>query len=162
MSDFSKKIFGLGMNGNTPLHSLSKSSSPYAKESLKALIDGGMNVDETNDLGETPLMIALDNYLCASTLEEKINIMQNIKLLLEYTKNIDIVDSNAQSALHRVCQTGNIILFNEIFKLNPKINQIDILGNTPFEYIPNEVKEPMYMLANQYLKNNRILKENEE
>ena len=84
--------------------------------------------------------------------------MQNIKLLLDNEPNVDMVDTNKQSALHKICQSGNLILFNEILKLNPKINQIDVNGNTPFQYIPASANVPLYITAREYLKNNKIIR----
>ena len=103
-------------------------------------------------------MLAIDAYICANLIDEKINLIQNIKLLLDNNPNVDLTDDNKQSALHKICQSGNLILFNEILKLNPKINQVDINGCTPFEYIPAKANDPMYITAKEYLKSNKIIK----
>ena len=96
--------------------------------------------------------------VASKAIEEKINLMQNIKLLLDNEPNVDMVDTNKQSALHKICQSGNLILFNEILKLNPKINQIDVNGNTPFQYIPASANVPLYITAREYLKSNKIIR----
>ncbi len=144
---------------NSILHLAAQSNSQYASECLKAAIDAGMNLDSKNNDGETPLICALNEYLCSASIEDRMNLLRNIKLLLSAEPNVDLTDKNKQSALHKVCQSGNLILFNEILKLNPKINQVDILGKTPFEYIPPNANTPMYYTAEEYLKNNKILKE---
>ena len=145
-------------NNNSILHIVSQSTSPYAKECLKVALEKGADINSLNDDKETPLMSAVNAYLCTSSPEEKINLMQNIKLLLDNEPNVDLIDNNKQSVLHKLCQSGNLILFNEILKLNPKINQVDINGNTPFQYIPENANVPMYIAAREYLKNNKIIK----
>ena len=145
-------------NNNSILHIISQSTSPYSQECLKVALEKGAYINAMNNDKETPLMSAVNAYLCTSSTEEKINLMQNIKLLLDNEPNVDLVDSNQQSVLHKICQSGNLILFNEILKLNPKINQVDINGNTPFQYIPANANVPMYITAREYLKNNKIIK----
>lgn len=145
-------------NNNTILHIAAQSTSPYAKECLKAALEKGMDINALNDDKETPLISAINAYICAGTTEKQIALMQNIKLLLDCEPNVDLVDNNKQSALHKICQSGNLILFNEILKLNPKINQVDINGNTPFQYIPTNANVPMYITAREYLKKNNIIK----
>ena len=145
-------------NNNSVLHIAAQSPSQYAKECLKAALEKGVDKNGVNDEQETPLICAVNAYLCASSIEEKINLMQNIKLLLDNEPNVDMVDTNKQSALHKICQSGNLILFNEILKLNPKINQIDVNGNTPFQYIPASANVPLYITAREYLKSNKIIR----
>lgn len=145
-------------NHNTILHLLAQSASPYAKECLKIALEKGMDINALNDDNETPLISAVNAYYGVGTIEKQIALMQNIKLLLDSEPNVDLVDNNNQSALHKICQSGNLILFNEILKLNPKINQVDINGNTPFQYIPANANIPMYITAREYLKQNNIIK----
>lgn len=145
--------------GNNILHLAAISPSFFAKECISNAIEAGIDINAMNYNNETPLMRALDAYLYCSDQEEKINLLQNIKLLLDNNPNVDLADNNKQSALHRICQSGNLILFNEILKLNPKLNQVDTMGKSPFEYIPVEADTPMYMTAEKYLQNNKILKE---
>ncbi len=145
-------------NNNTILHIVAQSASPYAKECLKVALEKGMDINALNDDKETPLISAVNAYICAGTTEKQIALMQNIKLLLDAEPNVDLIDNNKQSALHKICQSGNLILFNEILKLNPKINQVDINGNTPFQYIPINANIPMYITAREYLKQNNIIK----
>ncbi len=147
-----------GLNDNNILHLAAMSKSSYAKECTSIAINKGMNINLVNDDNETPLLTALNTYLCCNSDEERLNTLQIIKLLLDNNPDIDFTDNNKQSALHKVCQSGNVILLNEILKLNPKINQVDILGNTPFEYIPTGADKPMYLIAEKYLKDNKILK----
>ena len=144
--------------GNSPLHIAASSTSPFAKECLKIALNKGFDINKMNNNQKTPLMSSVEAYLGADSIEEKIILMQNIKLLLDNAPNVDLTDDNEQSVLHLVCQSGNLILFNELLKLNPKINQIDKNGNTPFEYIPKDVDEAMYITAKEYLKNNKIIK----
>ncbi len=145
-------------NGNSIAHIAAQSASPYAKECLKLALENGVDIDKTNKQNQTALMLAIDAYICANLIDEKINLIQNIKLLLDNNPNVDLTDDNKQSALHKICQSGNLILFNEILKLNPKINQVDINGCTPFEYIPAKANDPMYITAKEYLKSSKIIK----
>lgn len=145
-------------NGNTILHLIAQSNSKYASECLKAAIEQGANIDATNQFSETPLISALNEFLCATSTEDKINLLRNIKILLDANPNVDLVDDNKQSALHKICQSGNLILFNEILKKNPKITQFDINNNSAFEYAPLNVKKAMNIILKEYLSNNKILK----
>ncbi len=145
--------------GDHALTSLAKSKSPYATSCLNAVLEKGGNINLANYNKETPLICALNEFICAENLEDKINLLRNIKLILESNPNVDLVDENKQSALHKICESGNLILFNEILKHNPKINQVDITGKTAFEYIPPEANTTMYYIAKEYLKNSKIIKE---
>jgi len=145
--------------GDHALTSIAKSKSPYSNSCLKAALEKGGNINLANYNKETPLICALNEFICSENLEDKINILRNIKLILESNPDVDMVDNNNQSALHKICESGNLILFNEILKHNPKINQVDIIGKTAFEYIPPEANATMYYVAKEYLKNSKIIKE---
>ena len=122
-------------------------------------MEKGGNLNAKNSYNETPLMCALNEYICSTDPEDKVNLLRNIIILLKASPDIDLIDNNKQSALHKVCQSGNAILLNEILKLNPKINQVDVLGKTAFEYIPQKNKNVMYYIAKEYLKSFKIIKE---
>lgn len=143
---------------NNILHLIAGIKSPYAKECIKLAIDEGYDINKQNQYGETPLIKALDSYLGAVTTEEKIILMQNIKALLDANPNVDLTDSNKQGALHRICQSGNPILLMEVLRLNPKINQVDSQGYTPFDYIPAETDNPMRQITNKYLEENNVIR----
>jgi len=144
--------------GNSALHLAASAKSRYAKECIKAALEHGFNIDERNENKETPLMKALDAYLFANDIKEKVILLQSIKMLLDNDPDVDLADNNKQSALHRVCQSGNLILLNEILRLNPKINQIDVMGRTPFDYIPSESNDPMRIIVEEYLRKNNVLR----
>ncbi len=145
--------------GDNALTSLAKSKSPYSTACLNAVLEKGGNINLANGNKETPLICALNEFICTENLEDKINLLRKIKLILESNPDVDLVDENKQSALHKICESGNLILFNEILKHNPKINQVDITGKTAFEYIPPEANASMYYIAKEYLKNSKIIKE---
>ena len=143
---------------NNILHLIAGIKSPYAKECIKLTLDEDYDINKQNKYGETPLIKALDSYLGAITTEEKITLMQNIKAILDANPNVDLVDSNKQGALHRVCQSGNPLLLMEILRLNPKINQVDSQGYTPFDYIPVDTDNPMRKITNEYLEENNVIR----
>lgn len=143
---------------NNILHLIAGIKSPYAKECIKLALDEGYDINKQNKYGETPLIKALDSYLGAITTEEKIILMQNIKAILDANPNVDLTDNNKQGALHRVCQSGNPLLLMEILRLNPKINQVDSQGYTPFDYIPADTDNPMRKITNEYLEENNVIR----
>lgn len=144
--------------GNSVLHLAASAKSRYAKECIKAALEQGFNINEQNENKETPLIKALDAYLLASDIKEKVILLQNIKMLLDNDSNVDLTDNNKQSALHRVCQSGSLILLNEILRLNPKVNQDDVDGNMPFNYIPKESDDPMRVMVEEYLRKNNVIR----
>ena len=145
-------------NNNSILHIAAQSPSPYAKECIKAALEKGIDINAINENKETPLISAINAYILANSVEDQINLMQNIKFIFDAKPNIDLTDNNDQNALHKICQSGNLVLFNEILKFNPKINQIDINGKTPFQYIPENAAIPMNITAREYLRINNIIK----
>ena len=145
-------------DGNNVLHLVAGVKSPYAKELIKLAIDEDYDFDKQNQYGETPLIKALDSYLGAVTTEEKILLMQNIKAILDANPNVDLTDINKQGALHRICQSGNPLLLIEILRLNPKINQVDSQGYTPFDYIPIDTDNPMRQIISEYLEENNVIR----
>ena len=145
-------------DGNNVLHLVAGVKSSYAKELIKLAIDENYDIDKQNQYGETPLIKALDSYLSAITTEEKIILMQNIKAILDANPNVDLTDINKQGALHRICQSGNPLLLIEILRLNPKINQVDSQGYTPFDYIPIDTDNPMRQIISEYLEENNVIR----
>lgn len=125
--------------GNNFLHIACNNKTDFGKEFIKLALDKGININSQNSEGKTPLMIAIDTYNECDSNKEKLNVLANIKYLLENNPNIEKTDKNKQSALHCACKTDNSIILNLILSKDPKINVKDCNGNTPMSYIESDV-----------------------
>jgi len=148
------------IGGKNILQYISRTASSYAKECITAAIAAGFDINERDNSGETPLIKALDAYLCSSRPEEKIILMQNIKVLLDAGADTDLTDNNGQGVLHRICQTGNPVLLKALLLHNPKVNQVDSQGLTPFDYIPADLENQMRIITNEYLSRKSVIRRN--
>lgn len=138
-------------NGNYLLHQLMQICSPYTKECIKELCKKDkVDVNQLNQMKETPLMSALEKYATLSTTREKLNCIDNIFALLEFNPDINILDDNKQNVLHRICQSDCVILLSKFLELNSNINQKDVLGKNPIEYLTTDVADKMRTYYENY------------
>lgn len=130
-----KNYINLNISKGNPLHVFAKDNSEYSKEYLNLLVNKGKNINDQNELGETPLMLAIQAYIDSDSNGEKLNALSNIKFIVENNPDLELLNNNNQSAMHYACQSDNAIILNLLLRKDPKINVRDELGNTPMNYI---------------------------
>ena len=96
-------------NGETPLHRAVKSGN---KKLIRLLLEHGANIDSVTKMGETPLM-----YICKFH-----SSFDNIKLLLEFSPNIDAENCDEEKALD-ICKKNGADL-KTIKLLHPIYRQL--------------------------------------
>ena len=137
--------------GNTLLHLLMQTNSPFAKECIKVLCQKGkVNINAQNQFKETALMTAIDNYQTLESSKDKLNSIDNIFALLDFSPDVNILDDNNQNVLHRICQSDCVILLSKFLELNTNINQKDSLGKNPIEYLPTDALNKMRKYYENY------------
>lgn len=137
--------------GNTLLHLLMQTNSPFAKECIKVLCQkGNVNINAQNQFKETALMTAIDNYQTLESSKDKLNSIDNIFALLDFSPDVNILDDNNQNVLHRICQSDCVILLSKFLELNTNINQKDSLGKNPIEYLPTDALNKMRKYYENY------------
>ena len=116
-----------GSEGNTPLHLAMKDGYPFHHTELdrtrsvsymiQMFHDYGADFSITNDMGDTPLMVALQREYRHYSRDEW---GRGIKLLLAKTGNLKKVNKNGESALHLAAKQGNLPAVKALLERNPE------------------------------------------
>lgn len=118
--------------------------NPIATECIEKILSfAPKTVNSVNSFQQTLLMIAMDNFDYASDGYSKQCITDNIDTILEHNPDINKVDSNKQNVLHKICQLNCLYLLSRFLDLNANINQKDILGKNPVEYLSQDLSDKM-------------------
>lgn len=142
---------------NSLLHILMQTNSPLTKECIKILCrKDGVNIDAQNQFKETPLMLAAENYLMLNNAKDKLICIDNILTLLDFSPNVNILDDNKQNVLHRICQSDCVILLSKFLELDSNINQKDVLGKNPIEYLSENALNKMRKYYESYALNKKL------
>ena len=125
-------------------HLLAKTHNPLAMECLAKLFQNEPGlVNVLNDLEETPLMTAIDSYEFAKNDFEKQCCIDNINTIIENKADVNLTDTNGQNIMHRICQLESLYLISRFLDLNVNINQKDVLGKNPIEYLSKDITNKM-------------------
>ena len=102
-------------DGRTPLMLLAEISD--TKELLSLLIAKGVNVNHTDNEGQTLMMLDTDK--------------DTVKELLRAGANINMADNNGNTVLHYVLKDGNIETARYLIKKGADYNHLNNQGETP-------------------------------
>ena len=126
--------------GYTPMHYAAKG----ATESLRALIDGGANVNTESEEGQTPLIIAINSLEPwpddrSSTVNDfepqAVEKLHRVKLLLESGAEINIADVDGRTSLSYAAGYCNKVEIAEmLLKSKAEVDHRDRLGWTPLMF----------------------------
>ena len=139
------------------LNILSTLNHPIANECIKKVCEiFPKKVNLKNEFGETPLMLSVDSYETAKNDFEKLCCINNINVLLANGADVNILDDNKQNVLHRVCQSNCLILLSKFLEKDVNINQKDVLGKNPLEYLSKEITNKMRNYFENYAREKGI------
>lgn len=134
------------------LHTLVGTDNPIAKECIEKYCKQFPNkVNEKNESCETPLMNAIDTYEYAQNDFEKLCRLNNIESLISAKADVNLLDDNKQNVMHRICQIDSLILLSKFLDLNTNINQKDLLGKNPIEYLSKDMANKMRNYYENYV-----------
>jgi ankyrin repeat protein len=85
---------------------------------VNLLMNAGANVNIPDQIGQTPLHRAYDNY-------------QIIKLLINAGADVNIPDRHGLIPLHESCKVSNYICVKELITAGSNVNALDSKGQTP-------------------------------
>ena len=119
--------------GNTILHLMAEHQIP---KNLQPLINEGLDVNATNDMGESPLHGAC-----------KTRCLSNVKLLIKSGSKLNTIDNCGNTVLHTAAAYGraNIVAF--LVESGLDISQRNKTGQSPFDLA---IKHEHYELAADY------------
>ena len=100
---------------------------------VKELISQKVDVNQINDLGQTSLMLSL--CIGARTLDPKSaeSMHEIASALLEAGAQVDALDHNGKTALHRAAEYGLSAMAKELLVHNANPNIADCNGQTPLD-----------------------------
>lgn len=123
--------FKNSFNGWGPLHYIVDPSSSVAavkrKKITNFLIKNKALINETNNDGLTPLVIALEN-----------NFLEVAECLLKKGARLDNVDNSGRTELHRMAQKGNYQAIQLLLSYNADINKLTSQGLTAEQLTTSE------------------------
>ena len=148
-------------HGNTYLHIAAGINypSPTAVQILKKILDRGININSTNNSGETPLMVNIKRNYYKGIAKELIrngadlnkkdlngkaplhyavmylySIVNDRQALTDGNANIDILDINGETPLIVACRFANHTAVEILADLGANVNATDSRGNTPLTF----------------------------
>ncbi|KAK5638464.1 hypothetical protein RI129_012759 [Pyrocoelia pectoralis] len=133
----------LSKNANVHLRNRSGSNLHYAisqgVDIIAELLDLGLDPDEQDDRGNTPLLIAI-----------KSEAVDTVKRLLERGANVHIRNNQYNSCLHCAVDQSNMELFSLLIATDTNLNCWNTLGETPLlRALKNEKLEYAHVLLSQ-------------
>jgi len=123
-------INSINMHGDSPLF------MAYNVDIAKIFIDKGLDVNYRNNYNETPLF-GLLKYNSS---------LNSVKLLIENGAQLNIVNSNRSTLLHKVndVEIARLLINNSSIEINTQNSE----GKTPLHYIKNKNPELIKLLIN--------------
>lgn len=147
-------------DGRTPLHvvAATDSDSPVNTAAVKALIDGGAELDVYDDVGNTPLHLAglkdklevvllliksgadvnVRDELGWTAVHEAIGLPNKddqaiVSALLDAGADVGVGDDNGDTPLHLASDLGRLDLVLLLLERGAEVNVKDSMGRTPLE-----------------------------
>eukprot|EP00811_Abedinium_folium_P025849 NODE_3726_length_1995_cov_8.985011.p1 GENE.NODE_3726_length_1995_cov_8.985011~~NODE_3726_length_1995_cov_8.985011.p1 ORF type:complete len:411 (-),score=153.80 NODE_3726_length_1995_cov_8.985011:694-1926(-) len=118
-----------GDNGHAPLHTAASHALPKL---IKAICDGGGEVDMRNNLGETPLLSLASSAL---PLDDKPvpdwRRIRSIQALLRAGADVHAVNPRGRSVLHIAGMADDTLALETFIEGQADVNQRDLAGFTP-------------------------------
>ena len=103
-----------------------------------------VDINAGNKFGQTPLMVAIKNFITSRNEEEKPVDLSNIKFILDQNPDINIQDQNKQTAFHLACMTTSVALLTLILSKNPNVLLKDKLGKRAVDYLKTDTVKEVY------------------
>lgn len=123
------------MDGRTPLHLACAYGN---KKGVRSLVRHGADMSCRDKFGATPLHMAYASAKC-------------IGVLLRRGANVRARDKKGQTALHWVCAHGNMEGIRSLLAYEADIDIPDKKGITPFDLVPEEMKEMIERIWVEFL-----------
>ena len=130
--------------GNSALHIVATMPDDSARGLIQKLIDKDIDINSQNVTKQTALVSAIKSMRIAQNDEDKTKLLSNIKFLLDKGIDVDIPDSNGQTAFHHACSTTSPALLNMILSKEPNIFKKDNLGHKGNFYLSTPQMKEVY------------------
>jgi hypothetical protein len=122
---------------NNELHRCAESGN---LERVKQLVEGGANIDETNEDGETAMLLACINGL-----------LEVVVYLVEHGANVAHTDRLGMTALHWAGNDGNLSCVTYLLEHGARITERDNEGTTAFLFaaLSGNLEVLQYLLSSE-------------
>jgi hypothetical protein len=107
-------------------------------ERVKKLVEGGVNIDETNDDGDTALILAI-----------AYGKFEIAVYLVEHGANVAHTDDDGMTALHEACAKGNLPTMKCLLGHGARITDRSVDGKTALFYASGFVEAIQYLLSSE-------------
>ena len=114
------------------------------KTVVERAMEKGTDINSQNNLGQTPLMLAIKNFITAKDGDEQQIDMSVIKFILDKNPDLDIQDQNKQTAFHLVCRSASVPLLELILSKNPNVLIRDKLDKRAVDYFRTDEMKKVY------------------
>lgn len=128
--------------GNTILHIAATLPDDLGRTLIQKSLDKGIDINAGNCAGQRPLMSAIKKLVTTDDKAGKMNLMSNIKFLLDKGADINAQDNNGQTAFHFACISTVGALLTLLLSRHPNVFLPDKAGNRACKYLKTpEMKE---------------------
>ena len=130
--------------GNSALHIVAAMPDDSVRGLIQKLIDKNININSQNLTKQTALVSAIKAMRIANNEEDKTMILSNIKFLIDKGIDVNVSDSNGQTAFHHACSTTSPALLTMILSKEPNIFKKDNLGHKGNFYLSTPQMKEVY------------------
>ena len=130
--------------GNSALHIVATMPDDSARGLIQKLIDKDIDINSQNVTKQTALVSAIKAMRIAQNDEDKTKLLSNIKFLLDKGIDVNVPDSNGQTAFHHACSTTSPALLTMILAKEPNIFKKDNLGHKGNFYLSTPQMKEVY------------------
>lgn len=128
--------------GRNVIHLSMLSRDERIKTIINKALAKGIDINDGNMVGQTPLMMAIKNLITAKDDNERIVDLSVIKYILDKNPDMDIQDRNGQTAFHLACMSTSVALLTLMLSKKPNMQLKDIKGKIGADYFrTNAMKE---------------------
>ncbi|KAF4887570.1 Ankyrin repeat, PH and SEC7 domain containing protein secG [Colletotrichum fructicola] len=113
------------VEGSTPLHQAIKRNNQAA---VRLLIDNGADIEATDSLNRTPLLLATEHAA-------NIDALSIVRMLIQAGSNIACRDDEGAGPLSRACASLNLDLILYLIELDVDINTVDQTGLNALHFL---------------------------